>query len=248
MCSQPTYPTSVYYKTGFQSLLKNTPRQFHLPIKTFNTKYLLFLFYSFLRPFTSRHINAVCSYDDFSTAYKKFNILNGYFQESFAFNDSFDSYWLQSYNILFDSLYKTNNTVDFSNQLSIHVRKSDYIDFKSIYHPLPPEYFVNAAADALNTYSNINKVVFYTDSPHWVISNIIPKLTYAINAGKYSIDISTDNEIDTFYCLCNSHHIIISNSTFSLCAAKISSLILPNRTLIQPKFWFTDQPNHLFIR
>ena len=168
-------------------------------------------------------------YDEIKQGYNK---LKGYFQSYKYFNNRLPELRDLFYNNL-NSI--RNNMVNkwfkslSDNTCMIHIRRGDYTtQFKDIYHTVDEDYVIQA----LQHISNIEKYdlcIFSDDFNHvktWEIWN------------KYKTHFIEENDaLNTFVCMLECKHHIISNSSLSLTA----SLLSKNQNYkIAPKTWFKN--------
>ena len=196
-------------------------------------------------------INYIYTFDDLLLASSTSNMLVGYFQDKKIFDDCYAQYWEEVYRLLVKSSDSLSISYPCSykpsDSLYVHVRKGDYVNHKDIYHSLEPDYFLESISSMVNNNSLIKNIVFFTDSPEWVISKIVSNVSTILDVNSFSIYISVADEVSAFLDLCDARYLVISNSTFSLTAAHISRINHPDRLLIQPHYWLANQLNHLSI-
>lgn len=109
--------------------------------------------------------------------------------------------------------------------ISLHIRRSDYIDLNNYYYTLGLEYY-DRALDLLP--KNLPIFVF-SDDISWCKANLKYKnLHFIANSPKLDLQIMS---------LCT--HNIIANSTFSFWGAYLNSNI--NKTVIAPKQWLKKE-------
>ena len=163
-----------------------------------------------------------------------------------------EGYW-QNYNY-FDSIKKDirqqfkfkclrNEEISFflkkykkKNVISMHVRKSDYINNKKnthLFFNLTNNYYLQAVKFFKSKVSNPHFLIF-SDDINWVNNNInLHNTSYEIL--KPSLSSAKDMALMS---LCN--HNIIANSTFSWWAAWLNSSV--NKIVITPQKWLKKDP------
>ena len=116
----------------------------------------------------------------------------------------------------------------FDEAISLHIRRSDYVE-KQDYHPLcPMEYYENA----LNKLPKDIPVLIFSDDTEWC------KKQEIFQPDRFLISESNNNLVDM--CLMTMcHYHIIANSSFSWWGAWLSS----TRKVIAPKVWFGPNAN-----
>ena len=115
----------------------------------------------------------------------------------------------------------------FDEAVSLHIRRSDYVQ-KQNYHPLCPlEYY----EEALKT-SSRHSCTYFSDDPEWC------KKQDLFSPDKFLISESDNNLVDM--CLMTMcHYHIIANSSFSWWGAWLSD----SKKIIAPKVWFGPDAN-----
>ncbi len=149
----------------------------------------------------------------------------------------FDGYWqsekyFQDYASLIKSELKPNtliseklNRIVQSGMInvSIHIRRTDYVS-QPDKHPLQPiEYY----ADAISSLGKYDKLFVFSDDINWCKKN----LSFA---KMHFVDSLSD--IESFWLMSMCTHNIIANSSFSWWAAWLNDN--DNKTIIAPKNWF----------
>lgn len=169
-----------------------------------------------------------------------------------------EGYW-QNYNY-FDSIKKDirqqfkfkclkNEEINFffqkykkKNVISMHVRKSDYINNKKnthLFFNLTNNYYLQAVNFFKLKVSNPHFLIF-SDDVNWVNNNInLQNTSYEIL--KPSLSPAKDMALMS---LCN--HNIIANSTFSWWAAWLNSSV--NKIVITPQKWLKKDPQPIGLK
>ena len=109
------------------------------------------------------------------------------------------------------------------NSVSIHVRRSDYLETNG-YHPVQPLAYFEEALKVVDDYKYI---YVFSDDMQWCKENL-----------KYdNIEFVTGHDnIDDLWMMSMCKHNIISNSTFSWWGAWINGYA--NKTVVAPRQWF----------
>lgn len=154
----------------------------------------------------------------------------GYFQRAECFSPLTVSYWQKIYNEL-RLIYP--NIQSRRNNTAMHFRFGDYLNKKNakIYSSIP----INERVDrCLNNQNNCGSAIVdvFTDSPEYFIDNLDSSFYPYVNLR------STNNPVEDLLTLASYRYIWGSNSTFSLCAGRISSLIHSAKTLVLPPRWY----------
>jgi len=143
-----------------------------------------------------------------------------------------DGYW-QSEKYFIDS--KESIKKDFSlnkskqdGNISIHVRRTDYISSNG-YHPVQSIQYYKNAIDYLGEY---NQLLIFSDDIGWCEENF---------NFKNMIFIKNNSEIEDLSMMSSCDHNIIANSSFSWWGAWLN--INPMKKIISPSKWFGDHVN-----
>lgn len=167
-------------------------------------------------------INKSC-YEDLRLIKNKKYFISGYLQ-SFKYFENIDisEYFTFKKEYIFD--------YDFQNCISLHVRRSDYLDNTHVYPILNKNYYKNSIEYLRNQGINFDKVLIFSDDIEWCKNNLnfIPE-------GKI---IEGNNEIIDLIVMSKCQHNIIANSTFSWWAAYLNQN--SNKKVICPDKWFND--------
>ena len=115
-----------------------------------------------------------------------------------------------------------SNEMGSTELISLHIRRSDYLQLQS-FHPVPPiEYYI----EALKKLPNL-PVFIFSDDPEWC------SMRSEFDADKFLISESNDADFDMcLMSMCKYH--IIANSSFSWWGAWLAK----SKKVIAPKIWF----------
>ena len=115
----------------------------------------------------------------------------------------------------------------FKEPISLHVRRTDYLQKPNEHPPQSIEYYERALS-----YFDVDRdVIIFTDDVQWC------KQQELFSSDRFIISESKDNRIDLcLMSLCNDH--IIANSSFSWWGAWLNTR--DNPIVIAPKKWFGD--------
>jgi len=162
-------------------------------------------------------------------------IFLGYFHRTECFSPSTHSFWLTIYEV-FRATYpmtpcKTNNT-------AMHIRLGDYLNKKNskIYSAVSINDQVCRCLSYRPRHIAAKKVDIFTDEPEFVAKQLESQYHPYINIR------SPKDPIEDLITLASYRLIWASNSTYSLCAGRISSLIHNTQTLVLPPRWFVADP------
>ena len=189
------------------------------------------VFYTNLKTDTDADINTFNTYSEPDFSYKKIPefignvLLNGYFQSDkyFAHNKA---HILESWNINTLQSKIIQKYGDFSDHISIHIRRGDYLRLKEYHGVLDIEYYKNS----IQHFGNHQKYIVFSDDIEWCKRS----LTF-VDTVLYS-NCKEDWEDLILMSTCKAH--IIANSTFSWWSAWLSG----NET-IAPLKWFASDIN-----
>lgn len=166
---------------------------------------------------------------------KYITFLNGYWQKNLYVNEN-----EKKIQELIDSAYLkhslTSKELRSSNSALIHVRRTDYIKNGEI---LSLNYYENSMS-YLKT-KKISDFYIFTDDNKWVKNQkIFSKAIHIEETPKHPREIK--NTLQTFYEMQKFQNFIISNSTFSWWAAKLSNL--HNGYVVCPTPFFLKEGNY----
>jgi len=216
------YKTELFLDLNFYKYqIGNTPRDFEL------IKFPNFIY----NPPTPNNKKTIQISDDFN--YKELSYdnnhnyyLNGYWQSEKYFKNISDT--------IKNELRPTNEILEKLNSkikkksVSLHVRRTDYIDSNGFHPTQPIEYYNNA----LNIIGNYNQILIFSDDISWCKNNL-----------KYenSIFIENQTSIEDLWLMSLCEHNIIANSSFSWWGAWLNNN--ENKKVIAPKKWFGEHAN-----
>ena len=154
-------------------------------------------------------------------------ILNGYWQSEKYFKGISDIIRneLQPSE---ESLKKFSSLPINENNVSIHIRRTDYVTSNG-YHPVQSIDYYQKGLDIIGDYDN---VFVFSDDINWCKENL-----------KFDnmIFIEGFDDVEDIWLMSMCKHNIIANSSFSWWAAWLNSN--PNKKVIAPSNWFGNQAN-----
>jgi hypothetical protein len=162
--------------------------------------------------------------------------LFGYFQRRQAFDSSSRHFW----SVLADCLLQQQLVVDpFPHgQIALHVRLGDYLlpENKRLFVHQPLEQLLQLAFSWSRRMGGSSLIHIITDDPATLRDQLSPEWsckTTILEGGSAEAD---------FLLLARHRHIVASNSTFSLCAGRLSAELwgFPKTTL-RPTRWYVDE-------
>ena len=116
----------------------------------------------------------------------------------------------------------------FDEVISLHIRRSDYVE-KQSYHPLCPlEYY----EVALTKLPQDIPVLIFSDDPNWCMNQEL------FQPDRFMVSESDNNRVDMCLMTMCSYH-IIANSSFSWWGAWLAD----SKKVIAPKVWFGPSAN-----
>jgi hypothetical protein len=173
-------------------------------------------------------IKTVTDTFNYDSDYKNFNIgvdifLNGYWQSEKYFTE-------------FEKIIRKELEIDFkldipyidTNSVSLHVRRSDYIDSNG-YHPVQSISYYKNAIDYLSDYDHL---FIFSDDIQWCKENL---------KFKNMIFMENFSDIQDMYVMSQCKNNIIANSSFSWWGAWLNNN--PKKVVISPSKWFGDHVN-----
>lgn len=166
-------------------------------------------------------------------------IFLGYFHRSECFSPFTKSFWLHIYEVLRLSHPATPFR---TNKIAIHIRLGDYLNKKNskIYSLISVNDQVTRCLSHPQCDITDAKVDIFTDEPEFIAHQLYKHYRPFVNIR------STKDPIEDLMTLASYQQIWASNSTFSLCAGRISSLIHNKQTLVLPPRWFvSDSMNNI---
>ena len=168
--------------------------------------------------FTHKELN----YDNNSHYY-----LNGYWQSEKYFKEIADII-REELQPSSESLEKFSDLPINENNISIHIRRTDYIKSNG-YHPVQPIEYYQKGLDIIGEYDNI---FVFSDDINWCKTNL-----------KFSNMIFIDgfDDVEDLWLMSMCKHNIIANSSFSWWGAWLNDN--PNKKVVTPSNWFGRQSN-----
>lgn len=164
---------------------------------------------------------------NYSPLVKKDNVqLFGYFQSDKYFND----YKKDIQNLFLKYYYEhlqDNIIMPQGVNVSIHFRRTDYLNLKDV-HPTPTlEYYNNALKYIESKVGDFNLLIF-SDDIEWCKKQDFYK--------KYTHYFIKDTDVNELYKMSLCNHNIIANSSFSWWGSYLN--LNPDKIIIAPKQWF----------
>ena len=118
-------------------------------------------------------------------------------------------------------MYREETEYNIDNRVSIHVRRTDYLDANRVQYTLPMNYYEKAMA-----YFPNDRFLVFSDDMEWCKQNFTGD-RFDFSEG--------NNEVDDMNLMACCKHNIISNSTFSTWAALLNPN--PDKIVIAPLKW-----------
>lgn len=180
-------------------------------------------------PVLDSEVRQTIIHDEF--CYKNFNVDNqlttdffGYLQSYKFFNniDVKKIFELKEDYLLYRNKYNLNNSI------SIHVRRTDYLNNTHVYSSLSIDYYKRALHELDQLGIKDYKVYVFSDDIEWCKDNF--------NFIENIYFISGYNELVELYMMSECSHNIISNSTFSWWGAYLNKNL--EKKIICPSTWF----------
>lgn len=151
--------------------------------------------------------------------------LFGYFQTEKYFNHISDS--IREDFTFHEEIFNSCNEVmeDFDSPISLHVRRTDYVEKSQDHPPCSMEYYI----EALSHFGDERQVIIFSDDVNWC------KEQELFSSDRFMISETNDNRYDLcLMTLCSDY--IIANSSFSWWGAWLSHNKDPK--VIAPTRWF----------
>ena len=139
-----------------------------------------------------------------------------------------DIKWFEEHEVLVKQYF--SNGIGMRDEVSIHVRRGDYLDFQDIYQNLSKtDYYERAIME----FPKDTKFIVFSDDIEWC------KTCPAFQGPQFTFSEGR-NEIDDFNLMASCHHNILANSTFSWWAAYLNKHT--DKIVICPKqsFWVNN--------
>lgn len=136
-----------------------------------------------------------------------------------------------------------NGVADFASDLrsegvvSVHIRRGDYLRKPIIleWHGIMNRDYYIKAFEKIAKKTSIKRVLYFSDEPEWVSSELIPVMPGEIISNSIS-----GNQYQDFFLMQNCAHNIIANSSFSWWAAYLNPN--PGKIIVAPQRWFNKAP------
>ena len=160
--------------------------------------------------------------------------LFGYFQRAQALGPESDGFWVPLAERLRQHYLLRPSPPA---QVAVHVRLGDYLlpHNQLIYAPLAIDHQLSAALAWRERLGGTKRLQVFTDDPLAFI-----RLCPDAFRDEITITASSEPQMD-FLALACYRHIVTSNSTFSLCASKLSATLWGEaRTALVPRHWYVD--------
>lgn len=151
--------------------------------------------------------------------------LFGYFQTEKYFSHVADSI-REDFTFKSEVLNPCKEAFDFDQVISLHVRRTDYVEKSDDHPPCPMEYY----EDALSKFNSDLPVLIFSDDTEWC------KEQELFKPDRFMVSESNWNLVDMCLMTMCSHH-IIANSSFSWWGAWLSG----SDNVIAPSRWFGDK-------
>lgn len=121
--------------------------------------------------------------------------------------------------------------------VSVHIRRGDYLRKPVIleWHGIMDKAYYAEAFEQIAKKATIRKVLYFSDEPEWVASELLPLMPGEIISSKIAA-----TQYEDFHLMQHCAHNIIANSTFSWWAAYLNTS--PGKIVIAPKRWFNKAP------
>lgn len=142
--------------------------------------------------------------------------LTGYFQSEKYFED------------LDTSIFNLPEYPQKENCISIHVRRTDYLNHPDIHVCTDINYFKRALS--ILPINSETKFMIFSDDHHYITSVFVKELKLV------NWELSNLDDISEMMIMASCEHNIISNSSFSWWASYLNKN--PNKIVIAPKRWF----------
>lgn len=224
------------FNINYDFFIKYLP--FHIHFDYYLYKFITFLK---IKIYSYKILNEI---DIINTTFSKYqNIyLIGYFQDYKYFTNHKIVQNIFNTFLFHEPLSDINklilNKINSTQSVSIHVRRSDYLDKKNItvHGTCSLDYYKMSVSYFLENFKNVTFFIF-SDDFNWVkvnLTKILPHFEIIDN------NFGNNSYID-LYLMSKCKHNIIANSTFSWWGGWLNSNI--NKTVISPKLWFVNEKN-----
>jgi glycosyltransferase involved in cell wall biosynthesis len=149
--------------------------------------------------------------------------MHGYFQSEKYFNNNREKI-ISLLNAPALKEQATQKYGDYSNHISIHVRRGDYLELSDFHHNLSIDYYKNA----IDKFDKNSKYLVFSNDIEWCKDNF----DFIEN-----VEFSTcEEDWEDIVLMSNCQHNIIANSSFSWWGAWLNEN--PNKKVICPSKWF----------
>jgi len=153
--------------------------------------------------------------------------LSGYFQSEKYFSH-IEKQIIEDFSFVDRILIPCQQTLQFGEAISLHIRRSDYVE-KQSYHPLCTLDYYQKSLGKLP--QNI-PVLIFSDDPSWCKNQDL------FQADRFIVSETDDNLMDLCLMTMCSYH-IIANSSFSWWGAWLAN----SKQVVAPKTWFGPAAN-----
>lgn len=161
-------------------------------------------------------------------------ILFGYFQSARYFNhhkDGIINYFMEYYNNEpFQNKMKTIFDKFNGKTVSLHIRRTDYLNHIDTHPVQSIEYYINAIKQLDFSPDEEYTILIFSDDIEWCKNNEQLK-----NITK-NVYFSNEDELTELYMMSKCNHNIICNSSFSWWGAYLNKN--PDKKIVAPKQWF----------
>jgi len=169
------------------------------------------------------HVEAICVRDDFMTfSFPECNVyLDGYWQSERFFHNNADL-------IRREFALPGSVAPGIQDSVSVHVRRTDYLNSNGFHPVLPPSYY-DAAMSAIG---GGRRAFVFSDDIEWCRTGL--ESPHFVGAEF----VSGGDEFHDLRLMSSAAHNIIANSSFSWWGAWLNQT--PGRTVVAPRTWFGD--------
>lgn len=123
------------------------------------------------------------------------------------------------------------------NSVSIHIRRGDYLKYHELYGGICTEHYYAKAIEKIQSSVNFPFYVFFSDDPLWVKQNYRLQNMEIVNWN------TGENSFIDMYLMSRCKYMILANSTFSYCAARLNK---GAQLVICPTRWNNENPKMNF--
>lgn len=157
-------------------------------------------------------------------------VIDGYFQSERYFSD-YRNQIIKTFNfdhVAGNMLNKYNLSPD-NNNISLHIRRGDYLNLSEYHNILDLEYYYKAI-DKIGSY---DKIYIFSDDIEWCSDKF----------QNHDCIFVSEPDIESLFLMSISKHNIIANSSFSWWGAWLNTN--QDKRVIAPKKWFGEKNNHI---